>query len=103
MLRALKSFDFYGPFCYLVGLVNHNGNKNDERSSALKEAGPLLGIGIELALYILIFLMAGRYLDNRWDTDPWLTLLGAALGFAAGIYSLFKTVSGLDKPGNRNR
>ena len=83
--------------------VTLNGKNDGGRFGPLKAIGPYLGIGLELAVTILIFLFAGRYLDNRWDTTPWLMIAGAALGFAIGFYGLFRTLAGLSKPGDRSR
>ena len=85
-----------------MSLVNLNGKNKGGGYESLKSVGPYLGIGLELAITILIFLLLGRYLDNRWDTTPWLMIAGAALGFAAGFYGMFKTLAGLSKPRDRN-
>jgi F0F1-type ATP synthase assembly protein I len=86
-----------------VGLVNLNGKNDGGKYGWLKTAGPYTGLGLELATTILVFLFIGRWLDHRWDTTPWLMIAGAALGFAAGFYGMFRTLAGLSKPGERNR
>jgi F0F1-type ATP synthase assembly protein I len=50
----------------------------------------LSSVGIELALSVLIGLFAGRWVDRRLGSDPWLMILGLSLGFAAGLRSLMK-------------
>lgn len=45
-------------------------------------------IGLQLALSIFIGLFAGIYLDRRFDTSPWLTLVGLAMGIAAGFRNI---------------
>ena len=47
------------------------------------------GLGLQLAASVLLFLAAGRWLDRRIGTDPYLTVLGAFVGAAAGFYSLY--------------
>ena len=84
-----------------MGQVNLNGKKDDQQKSSLSSIGTFTGIGIELATFIIVFLLAGRYLDSRLGTEPWLLILGAALGFAAGFYSMFKTLSGISSSGDR--
>lgn len=101
-VAEIKNFDFSQRFYYFVSLVNLNGKNDGRKGGPLGAIGVYAGIGIELALYIIIFLLAGRWLDNRWGTEPWLMILGAAIGFAAGFYSMFKTLSGLSGPENRN-
>ena len=50
----------------------------------------LVGVGLELMVAVVLLLAAGRWLDVRWGTEPWLMLLGAALGMAVGFYGLFR-------------
>jgi ATP synthase protein I len=45
-------------------------------------------IGLSVALSIFIGLAIGVYLDRRWDTSPWLTLIFIGLGIAAGYKNL---------------
>ena len=47
------------------------------------------GLGLQWALSVLLFLYAGRWLDRRIGTDPYLTVLGAFIGGAAGFYALY--------------
>lgn len=49
-----------------------------------------VGIGFELAIPVALCVFIGYKLDERWGTDPWLVVLGAAIGMTAGFYSLFK-------------
>lgn len=35
-------------------------------------------------------LLAGRWADGRWQTEPWLTLTGLFLGIIAAFYELFR-------------
>jgi F0F1-type ATP synthase assembly protein I len=48
------------------------------------------GIGLELAVPVVVFVFIGYKLDERWGSDPWLVVLGATLGMTLGFYSLFK-------------
>lgn len=50
----------------------------------------LSSVGLELALSVLIGLFAGRWIDRRLGSDPWLMIVGICLGFAAGLRSLMK-------------
>ncbi len=47
------------------------------------------GLGLQLALSVMLFLVGGRWLDGKLGTRPWLTLIGAFVGMAAGFYSLY--------------
>jgi len=52
----------------------------------------LFGLGIELAVPIVICIYAGYRLDRWLDTTPWWFLVGAILGVALGFYSFFRRV-----------
>lgn len=61
----------------------------DKRSSD-REAGRYLGVGLQFAGSIVLFLFVGQWLDRRLGTEPWLLLLGVFVGAAAGFYSLYR-------------
>ena len=52
-------------------------------------AGRYMGYGLTWALSTALFLFLGRWLDGKLGTDPWLMILGAFVGGAAGFYSLY--------------
>lgn len=55
----------------------------------LRDAGAI-SIGIELVVSVVLGLMAGAWLDRRFGTGPWLTLVGIGFGSAAGFRSLLR-------------
>jgi ATP synthase protein I len=54
----------------------------------LREMAYFSSLGLQVALSIFIGLGIGVYLDRRWDTVPWLTLVGLGLGIAAGYRNI---------------
>ncbi len=56
-----------------------------------------LGIGLQLAVTILLGFLIGYIVDKKFGTLPWLTLLCSALGLGAGFYNVLKQ---LEKNGN---
>lgn len=50
--------------------------------------GSLSTMGLEVALSIVLPLVAGNWADGRFHTGPWLALLGFGLGLAAAIRAL---------------
>ena len=54
------------------------------------QAGEVLGVGLQFAGAILLFLFLGRWLDQRLGTEPWLLLLGVLLGAVGGFASLYR-------------
>lgn len=56
----------------------------------MAQAGEVLGVGLQFAGAILLFLFVGRWLDGVLGTDPWLLLIGVLVGASAGFYSLYR-------------
>lgn len=52
--------------------------------------GPIkyMGIGLQLAITILLGFFAGYALDRRCGTLPWLSVAGGFLGAGIGFYNL---------------
>lgn len=59
-----------------------------ETRSYIRELAYFSTIGLSVALSIFIGLAIGVYLDRRWDTAPWLTLIFLGLGIAAGYKNI---------------
>ncbi len=66
-------------------------------AKAYREAGPYLGLGLQLAATIVIFLLIGKWLDGEFNTSPVLMVVGGFIGAVAGLYSFLKTVISLNK------
>ena len=52
-------------------------------------ASSYAGAGFQFALALLLFFFAGRWLDGKLGTAPWLMLLGMVVGGGAGFYSMY--------------
>ena len=48
------------------------------------------GIGLQFALPIVLFTLGGNWVGRKYDLESLFTLLGLALGFAVGFWSLYK-------------
>jgi ATP synthase protein I len=48
-------------------------------------------LGLEIVISVLIGLFGGRWLDERFGTEPWLGVLGFALGVGAAVRSVQRT------------
>lgn len=74
--------------------------KPDENSGfakSIREVGPYLGLGLQLAVTIVGFVLIGNWLDKKYDSSYLYTIIGGVLGISIGIYNLIKTVNDLDK------
>ncbi len=61
-------------------------------AALLKIAGVATGLVAELVVLAVVGWQGGAYLDRRWSSDPWLGLVGTALGVALGVGIAVKTV-----------
>lgn len=52
--------------------------------------GALAGLGVQFAAAIVGCVLLGNWIDGRYGTRPWGVLIGAAVGFASGFYSIFR-------------
>lgn len=55
---------------------------------AFREAGPYVGLGMEIALSMILCVGGGYLLDRWWGTMPWGTLGGALLGVTVVVYQV---------------
>lgn len=60
--------------------------QRDGPAGAGAEVSKYLGVGLTWALSTIGFLLLGRAVDGRLETDPLFTLIGAFVGAAAGFY-----------------
>ena len=77
-------------------------DRRDERSTA-HDAGQYLGVGMQFAGAIVLFLFVGQWLDERLGTSPWLLLLGVFVGAGAGFYSLYRQLVIMPRERERRR
>ena len=80
-------------------LVRHQVNQNkkeDNLAQTYKEIGPYLGLGTQLAATIVIMFFLGRWLDEKFELEPILTILFSFLGGSAGIYNVIKSTINLN-------
>lgn len=53
-----------------------------------------LGIGLELTMVIGGLAYGGHWLDQKWDTGPWLLLTGVIIGTLGGSWHAMKMANG---------
>ena len=59
-----------------------------ETKRFLRELGYFSSLGLSVALSIFIGLAVGIYLDRRFETTPWCTLIFLVLGIIAGFRNI---------------
>ena len=65
-----------------------NGSDRSQPSEVPRLYAQYGAIGLQFALTIGVFVYGGVWLDERWETSPWFTLVGALLGFVGGTISI---------------
>ncbi len=58
-----------------------------------------MNLGVTFAVAIGGLAYLGQRLDDRWDSEPWMILLGAVSGVAIGFINLFRVVSQISRRG----
>lgn len=61
--------------------------------SSLQDAAPYLGLGMQLAVAVLLFFFIGWWVDGEYGTDPFGVLIGTALGITGGMFKFIRTVT----------
>ena len=63
-----------------------------------KTPGPMryAGLGIQLAVTLLVFVLAGQWLDRKLGTGQILTVVAAFVGFGGSMYSLIRSLNRKD-------
>ncbi len=59
---------------------------------ALRGLGGYGTLGLEIVLSILLGLFGGRWLDGRFGTEPWLSVVGFFFGAAAAVRAIQRVV-----------
>ncbi len=69
--------------------------KIEEKSRAGYKALRHSSLGIELAMWVILGIVLGFWLESKWLPKPWGVLLGLGLGILGGARSLYRTVKEL--------
>lgn len=67
--------------------------QHEEKLTATAQATKFLGVGLTWVGSTVLFLYVGSWADGRLGTKPWLSLLGAVVGAAAGFYYLIRQLA----------
>lgn len=66
-------------------------------AKSLRDVGPYLGLGLQLAATIVVFVLVGSWLDKKYSQKYIFTLIAGLLGIGIGLYNLIKTLAYLEK------
>ena len=63
------------------------------KSSLYFTLGVYGAVGFQLAASVVAGLLLGGVADKKWETSPWMTLIGLTLGATGGFYNLFRILN----------
>lgn len=72
-------------------------DNSNEKSNDAKNTYAWMGVGIEFAIIVVFFTLAGKYLDKFQNTFPGFMVMGFLLGFAIEMRIILKR-AGVIKP-----
>lgn len=70
---------------------------------SLGEAGPYLGLGMQIALSMALFVALGYAVDAWLDILPWGTITGALVGMVAIFYHLLRVLNEMNRTSSRKK
>ncbi len=70
---------------------------------AIKEIAPYSGLGLQLAVTVVIFWFIGKMIDEHYGTSPLWMIVGAMLGIVVGMYNFIKSVIELTRKKNEHK
>jgi F0F1-type ATP synthase assembly protein I len=74
-------------------------DKNDI-TKTYKDIGPYIGLGTQLAATIILMFFLGKWLDEKYELAPVLTISFSFFGGFAGIYNFIKTALNINEKSN---
>lgn len=77
--------------------MNDDKNTLNDLSNTFREVGPYLGIGVQLAATIVLMVLIGQWLDEKFEKNYLFTIIFAVLGIISGMYNLLRTLNYLEK------
>jgi len=80
-----------------------NPRKSEDRTDDELNIGSFAGAGIQFAVGIVLFLLAGQWADRKFGTSPVFLLAGVFIGGSASFYSLYRRVSKAQKADDDRR
>ena len=76
-------------------------SKDGEPENVLRQVSPYIGLGLQLALTVAIFYFIGSWMDDRFQTAPYLMVVGSMVGIVGGFIKFYKTVTALGEKGDK--
>jgi F0F1-type ATP synthase assembly protein I len=66
------------------------GSEHPSPEPTIPGAGAVAGMGLQFAISILLFLLAGQWIDRKLGTAPLFLILFVFTGAGASFYSIYR-------------
>jgi len=66
------------------------GSENPSPVRSVAGAGAVAGMGLQFALSIVLFLLAGQWIDRKLGTEPLFLIVFVFVGAGASFYSSYR-------------
>ncbi|MFO8089075.1 MAG: AtpZ/AtpI family protein [Desulfatiglandaceae bacterium] len=76
-------------FLYRVSAGDRSGYMDEDLKQTIKTLGHFSTIGLAMAFSISLGALLGNYLDGKFGTKPWLTMVFLGFGIAAAFRNLY--------------
>ncbi len=63
----------------------------------------LMGMGISVAVWLTVGVLAGRWADDAWGWAPWGTLGGSLVGITGAAVNIYQIVRRIERRGSEKR
>lgn len=70
-----------------------DSNDSGPRGGKGQDPARLAGIGLQFGIVLVAFLFAGRWLDGKLGTAPWLMLAGVFVGFGLSLLWMYRQLN----------
>jgi F0F1-type ATP synthase assembly protein I len=91
------------PVAELAGPLPPAPNVAAAYNTGMREAGPHLGLGLQIAGAMALFTGGGYFADRALGTSPWGVVLGAALALVAVVALVVRLAKEADAASKRKR
>lgn len=61
-------------------------------AQGMSEASRGLSVAFGFVIVVLVFWFAGRWLDGWLSSEPWFQIVGAIVGWALGVVTIYHAV-----------
>lgn len=80
-----------------------NEEEDNSLTKTYSDVAPYLGLGTQLAATIVLMFFLGKWLDEKFEIFPLLTIGLSFFGGFAGIYNFIKSVLNINEKNKREQ